>query len=173
MGLTSVAVYSDCDRTAPHVRYADEAAALGSDEPVDSYLRIDKIVDIARRTGATAVHPGYGFLAENPAFARACRDAGLVFIGPSAEVIELMGGKMAARQAAMRAGVPVVPGTEAPLGEDLSASEVAAVASDVGYPLFVKAVAGGGGKGMRLVSGPEPVGQCPPRGAVGSPFSVR
>ena len=155
MGLTSVAVYSDCDRTAPHVRYADEAAALGGDEPVDTYLRVDKIVDIARRTRATAVHPGYGFLAENPAFARACRDAGLVFIGPSAEVIELMGGKMAARQTAMRAGVPVVPGTEAPLGEDLSDSEAAAIASDVGYPLFVKAVAGGGGRGMRLVSGPE------------------
>ena len=114
-----------------------------------------------------------GFLAENPAFARACRDAGLVFIGPSAEVIELMGGKMAARQAAMRAGVPVVPGTEAPLGEDLSDSEVAAVASDVGYPLFVKAVAGGGGKGDATCERAGAVSQCPPRGAVGSPFRVR
>ena len=155
MGLPSVAVYSDCDRASPHVRYADEAAALGANEPSESYLHIDKLIDIAGRTGATAVHPGYGFLAENPAFARACRDAGLIFIGPSVDVIELMGGKTAARQAAVQAGVPVVPGTEMPLDDELSDSGAAAVASEVGYPLFVKAVAGGGGKGMRLVDGPE------------------
>ena len=153
MGLATVAVYSDCDRAAPHVRYADEAAALGANEPSESYLRIDKLIDIADRMGATAVHPGYGFLAENSAFARACRDAGLIFIGPSADVIELMGAKDAARQAAVQAGVPVVPGTET-LDEGLSDSDVAAVASEVGYPLFVKAVAGGGGKGMRLADGP-------------------
>ena len=153
MGLATVAVYSDCDRAAPHVRYADEAAALGANEPSESYLRIDKLIDIADRMGATAVHPGYGFLAENSAFARACRDAGLIFIGPSADVLELMGAKDAARQAAVQAGVPVVPGTET-LDEGLSDSDVAAVASEVGYPLFVKAVAGGGGKGMRLADGP-------------------
>ncbi len=155
MGFPSVAVYSDCDRTSPHVRYADEAVALGANKPSESYLNIEKLIDIAKRTGAKAVHPGYGFLAENPTFASACRDEGLTFIGPCAEVIELMGNKTTARQAAVQAGVPVVPGTDMPVDGDLSESEVAAVVSDVGYPLFVKAVAGGGGRGMRLVDGPE------------------
>src|SRR5215218_3991236 len=134
MGLPTVAVYSDCDRAARHVREADQAFHLGSSEPAKSYLRIDALVDAARRAGADAVHPGYGFLAENAAFARACRDAGLNFIGPSAEVIALMGGKTAARGAAIAAGVPVVPGTEHALDDRVSDNEIARLAETVGYP---------------------------------------
>jgi acetyl-CoA carboxylase, biotin carboxylase subunit len=155
LGITSVAVYSDCDRTALHVRMADEAYPVGPNAPRESYLRIDRIVDVARRSGADAVHPGYGFLAENEDFAAACGDAGLTFIGPSPEAIRLMGSKTAARQVAIAAGVPVVPGTEEPLGEGVSDAEVLAVAERIGYPLMLKAVAGGGGKGMRMVSAPD------------------
>jgi acetyl-CoA carboxylase biotin carboxylase subunit len=151
MGLRSVAVYSECDRSALHVRYADEACAIGPSTPRESYLRIDRIIDAARRAGADAVHPGYGFLAENEDFAAAVRDAGLTFIGPTPEAIALMGSKTAARQAAMRAGVPVVPGTETPLAADATEAEIARTADAIGYPLLVKAVAGGGGKGMRTV----------------------
>src|SRR6478735_1694178 len=115
MGLPTVAVYSDCDRGARHVREADQAIHIGPSEASKSYLRIDALVDAARRSGADAVHPGYGFLAENAAFARACADAGLTFIGPSPDVIAMMGSKTTARVAAMRAGVAVVPGTEEPL----------------------------------------------------------
>jgi acetyl-CoA carboxylase, biotin carboxylase subunit len=155
MGIATVAVYSDCDRAALHVRLADEAWPVGPNPPRESYLRIDRILEAARLSGADAVHPGYGFLAENEEFAAACRDAGLVFIGPSPEAITLMGSKTAARQAAIRAGVPVVPGTEEPLGEDVPDAEVHAIAERVGYPLMLKAVAGGGGKGMRMVAAPE------------------
>ena len=151
MAVPSVAVYSECDRTAPHVRQADEAVAIGPSVAAESYLNSERILGAARETGATALHPGYGFLAENAAFARACREAGLVFIGPHADVIETMGGKTAARRAAIDAGVPVVPGTEA-LEETLSDAELRARADEVGYPLFVKAVAGGGGRGMRRVA---------------------
>jgi len=154
MGIATVAVYSECDRSALHVRDADEAFAIGPNPARDSYLRIDTLVDVARRAGADGVHPGYGFLAENEQFAAACRDAGLTFIGPSPEAIELMGSKTAARQAAIRAGVPVVPGTVEPLGGDVSDAAIAAEAARVGYPLLVKAVAGGGGKGMRSVTDP-------------------
>jgi acetyl-CoA carboxylase biotin carboxylase subunit len=152
MELSPVAVYSECDRTAPHVRHADEAYPIGPSAPRDSYLRADKLIDAARRAGADAVHPGYGFLAENEAFAAAVRDAGLTFIGPSPEAIALMGNKTAARAAARRAGVPVVPGTEDPLPPAASDADVTRIATGIGYPLLVKAVAGGGGKGMRTVS---------------------
>ncbi len=151
LGLSPVAVYSDCDRAALHVRYADEAYAIGPSAPRESYLRIDRIVDAATRSGADAVHPGYGFLAENEEFAAAVVDSGLTFIGPTPEAIALMGSKTAARAAAVRAGVPVVPGTEAPLAADLPAAQVDEIARRIGYPLLVKAVAGGGGKGMRTV----------------------
>ena len=113
MGVRSVAVYSECDRMAPHVRQADEAVALGPSPAAESYLHIERVLAAARDTGATAVHPGYGFLAENADFARACRRADLVFIGPEAHVIDTMGGKTEARRTAVEAGVPVVPGTEA------------------------------------------------------------
>jgi acetyl-CoA carboxylase, biotin carboxylase subunit len=152
MGIATVAVYSECDRTALHVRYADEAYPIGPSAPRESYLRIDRIVDAARRARADGVHPGYGFLAENEAFAVAVRDAGLTFIGPAAEAIAIMGSKTAARAAARHAGVPVVPGTEDALPPEVPVEKIADVAESVGYPLLVKAVAGGGGKGMRTVT---------------------
>ena len=147
-----MAVYSECDRLAPHVRYADEAYAIGPSAPRESYLRIDRLIDAARRSGADAVHPGYGFLAENAEFAAAVREAGLVFIGPSARAITMMGSKTGARDAAIAAGVPVVPGTAQPLPAALSDKEMLDTAASIGYPLLVKAVAGGGGKGMRTVA---------------------
>jgi acetyl-CoA carboxylase biotin carboxylase subunit len=154
MGLPTVAVYSECDRAALHVRYADEAYFIGPSPPAESYLRSDKIVDAARRAGADAIHPGYGFLAENAAFARDVRSAGLIYIGPPAEVVDAMGSKTAARRVAVGAGVPVVPGIVEPLDASVPDAEIARMADGIGYPIFVKAVAGGGGKGMRLVSDP-------------------
>src|SRR5262245_34025322 len=154
MDVSPVAVYSECDRTAVHVRDADQAYPIGPSAPRESYLRIDGIIDAARRSGADAVHPGYGFLAENEDFAGAVRDAGLIFIGPTPEAVALMGSKTAARQAAVRAGVPVVPGTETPLPVDAPDAEIARIAEEIGYPLLVKAVSGGGGKGMRTVVEP-------------------
>jgi acetyl-CoA carboxylase, biotin carboxylase subunit len=154
MGIATVAVYSECDRTALHVRLADEARPIGPNPPRESYLHIERILQAARDTGADAVHPGYGFLAENHEFAAAVCERGLTFIGPTPQAIALMGSKTAARQAARRAGVPMVPGTETPLGADASDAEIARVASAVGYPLLVKAVSGGGGKGMRTVTDP-------------------
>ncbi len=154
MDISPVAVYSECDRTALHVRYADEAYPIGASAPGESYLRIDRLLDAARRSRVDAVHPGYGFLAENEAFAAAVRDAGLVFIGPTPEAIQTMGSKTAARLAATRAGVPVVPGTAEPLAADLPNAEAHVIADSIGYPLLVKAVAGGGGKGMRTVTDP-------------------
>ena len=151
MDFPTVAVYSDCDRTARHVREADQAVHIGPDEAAKSYLRIEAIVDAAQRTGADAVHPGYGFLAENARFAQACQDAGLTFIGPSPDVIAMMGSKTAARGAAIRAGVPVVPGTEQPFDIRTPDEVVAEGCRAIGYPVVVKAVAGGGGKGMRVV----------------------
>ena len=149
-GLRTVAVYSDADREAPHVRAADTAVRIGPAPASESYLCIPALLEAARRAGADAVHPGYGFLSERAEFARAVTDAGLVFIGPSADVIDLMGRKDAAREVAVRAGVPVVP----ELGGDIdSGKSWAAVATDprMSYPLLVKAAAGGGGKGMRIV----------------------
>lgn len=147
IGLQTVAVYSDADRNAPHVRFADEAYHIGPSPSSQSYLVIDKIIDVARRSGATAVHPGYGFLAERAPFARACYDAGVVFIGPSPHAIEVMGDKLTARATVKAAGVPVVPGTE----PGLSDADLLTAADEIGYPLLVKASAGGGGKGMRPV----------------------
>ena len=148
LGIRAVAVYSEVDRASLHVRMADEAYALGPAPAPESYLRIDKLMEVARKCNADALHPGYGFLAENPALARACRDAGLDFIGPTAEAMELMGSKIASRQVAERAGAPLVPGTREPVG---SVGEARKVAAEIGLPVMLKAVAGGGGKGMRLV----------------------
>jgi acetyl-CoA carboxylase biotin carboxylase subunit len=155
MDLASVAVYSDCDRAALHVRMADQAVAIGPNPPADSYLRIDAIVDAARAAGADAIHPGYGFLAENAGLAAACADAGLTFIGPKPDVIARMGSKTEARRAARDAGLPLVRGTPEALGADTTDGELQRLAAGVGYPLMVKAVAGGGGKGMRLADSPE------------------
>ena len=173
MGIATAAVYSECDRAALHVRLADEAWPVGPSAPRDSYLRIDAIIDAAQQAGADAVHPGYGFLAENEDFAAACRDAGLTFIGPSPEAITLMGSKTAARQAAIKAGVPVVPGTEEPLSDHASDAEVQKVAERVGYPLMLKAVAGGGGKGMRMVASPADLARRAARRSIRSAIRLR
>ncbi|BCS35201.1 biotin carboxylase [Luteitalea sp. TBR-22] len=151
MGIGTVAVYSEVDREARHVRYADRAFPLQGNAPGETYLRIDKLIAIAKASGTDAVHPGYGFLAENEDFAQACVDAGLTFIGPTPAVIARMGSKTAARDAAIAAGAPVVPGTQTPVLADVPDAEVQRLADAVGYPLMVKAVAGGGGKGMREV----------------------
>src|ERR1041385_3576839 len=148
LGYPTVAVYSEPDRAAPHVVYADQAMPIGPAPSRESYLRIDRILDAAKKTGADAIHPGYGFLAENAGFARACRDAGIIFIGPSPESIEAMGSKTEARRRMQAAGVPVVPGLTHAVA---SVDEIADFARGVGYPIMIKASAGGGGKGMRLV----------------------
>jgi len=149
LGISSVAVYSDVDRASLHVRLADEAYPIGPAPSRESYLRIDKLLDVARRARCDALHPGYGFLAENAALPRACGDAGVTFIGPSAQAMEQLGSKTSARHLAREAGVPTVPGTLDPIEDFHRARELA---HDVGYPILLKAVAGGGGKGMRLVT---------------------
>jgi acetyl-CoA carboxylase, biotin carboxylase subunit len=149
MRIATVAVYSDADSDALHVRMADEAFHIGTAPSAESYLRGEKIIEAAKRSGAEAIHPGYGFLSENAGFVRRVKESGLTFIGPSPEAMEAMGGKMSARRIAIEAGVPVVPGTTQPLAGFEDASEVAA---EVGYPIMLKASAGGGGKGMRLVA---------------------
>jgi acetyl-CoA carboxylase, biotin carboxylase subunit len=148
MGIATVGVYSDVDRAALHVRKADEAYPIGAAAARESYLNIEKILDVAKRSGADAIHPGYGFLSENAKFARACAEAGVKFIGPTAAAMDAMGSKTRARQAMERAGVPFVPGTSRGL-ESLQQAEQ--VAMQIGYPVMLKAAAGGGGKGMRLV----------------------
>ncbi|MBA3241919.1 MAG: ATP-grasp domain-containing protein, partial [Acidobacteria bacterium] len=149
MDISPVAVYSEADASALHVRLADEAYLLGPAPSAESYLRVERVVEAARACGAEAVHPGYGFLAENAAFARAVAAAGLTFIGPTPEALELMGSKTSARRAAIAAGAPVVPGTVEPLA---SFDEARQTCAQLGYPVMLKAAAGGGGKGMRLVA---------------------
>ena len=155
LGIPTVAVYSDADRTALHVRHADQAVYIGEPTPRESYLRIDKILGAAKATGADAIHPGYGFLAENADFAQACVDEGLTFIGPTPYAISTMGDKQAARAAVIKNGVPLIPGTESGLHDD----DLIAAANEIGYPIMVKAAAGGGGKGMRVVHNPEDIAE--------------
>ena len=150
--ISPVAIYSEADAEAVHVRFADQAVCVGPAPSAQSYLNIEAIIDAARKTGAEAIHPGYGFLAENAEFAKAVATAGMTFIGPSPEAMEVMGSKTSARRAAVAAGVSVVPGTIEPLGSFAEAQETA---SSFGYPVMLKASAGGGGKGMRLVARPE------------------
>ncbi len=157
MGLRSVAVYSDVDRTALHPRYADDAYALGGATSAETYLVVEKLLAACAATGAEAVHPGYGFLAENADFARAVEEAGLVWIGPPPSAIELMGSKTRARQAMQAAGVPIIPGTTDPVA---SADEVVALGEEIGYPLLIKAAAGGGGKGMKTVYSSDEAAQA-------------
>jgi acetyl-CoA carboxylase biotin carboxylase subunit len=146
MGIRSVAIYSDADRAALHVRTADEAYHIGPPQASESYLRIDKVIDVAKSAGCDAIHPGYGFLSENPQFADACERAGITFIGPPASAMRQMGSKTAARSKMAEAGVPIVPGATCQ-----TTDEAAAASKKIGYPVMLKAAAGGGGKGMRLV----------------------
>ncbi len=151
-GMQCIGVFTDADADAPHVRFADQAVNIGGGPVADSYLSIEKILDAARQTGAQAVHPGYGFLSEHAGFATACDAAGLVFIGPSAQAIDMMGNKAVARQRMIAAGVPCVPGYE---GGDQTDETLAEMAAQIGFPVMIKAAAGGGGRGMRLVTEPE------------------
>ncbi|HMJ11965.1 MAG TPA: biotin carboxylase N-terminal domain-containing protein, partial [Polyangiaceae bacterium] len=147
MGIRSVAVFSEADRDALHVRTADEAYAIGPAAAAESYLRIDKLLDVAKRAGCDGLNPGYGFLSENPELPEACERAGVTFIGPPASAMRAMGLKTAAREKMAAAGVPIVPG-----GDANSAEQGLATAARIGYPVMLKARAGGGGKGMRLVT---------------------
>ncbi|UCE17619.1 MAG: acetyl-CoA carboxylase biotin carboxylase subunit [Gemmatimonadota bacterium] len=148
MGIRAVAVYSEIDRDALHVRFADEAYLIGPAPARESYLRIDRILDVAKEANAEAIHPGYGFLAENDTFAQACESASIVFIGPSHQALKAMGDKTIARQMMIKVGVPVIPGTEATVDNPTRAREIA---ENIGYPIMIKAALGGGGKGMRIV----------------------
>ncbi len=156
MGLKTVAVYSTADRSSLHVRFADEAVCIGPPASRDSYLRFDRIIAAAEVTGADAIHPGYGFLAENAEFSAICEDHDIKFVGASPETIRLMGDKSLAKDTMAAAGVPVVPGSD---GEVQSAAEGARIADEIGYPVIVKASAGGGGRGMRMVADPEDFGK--------------
>jgi acetyl-CoA carboxylase biotin carboxylase subunit len=147
LGLETVAVYSEADRNALHVRYADEAYPIGPAPARESYLCMERIIDVAKAAKAEAIHPGYGFLAENPEFARACQAAGLAFVGPNPEALELLGNKIAARRLMAHSGVPVIAGS----GEESGDEDLTATAQRLGFPLLIKAAAGGGGKGMRAV----------------------
>jgi len=154
MEIRTVAVYSGADRTSLHVRYAHEAYFIGAAPSSESYLNIEKIIDAAKKSGADAIHPGYGFLSENPAFARRCQQEGIIFIGPSAEVMLTMGDKIKAREAMKKAGIPVVPGTEGSISDE---KEALKLIREIGLPVMIKAAAGGGGKGMRLVNHEEDI----------------
>jgi acetyl-CoA carboxylase, biotin carboxylase subunit len=151
LGIRTVAVFSDADREAPHVRMADEAHHVGESPSADSYLKIDRIIQAALKSGVDAVHPGYGFLSENASFAEACAEAGIIFIGPRPDAIRAMGDKTAARALMEKAGVPMAPGTIDPIE---TAEEGGRIAAEIGYPVLIKAAAGGGGKGMRVVDSP-------------------
>ena len=148
MGIGSVAVYSEPDRDAPHARRGDEAYLLGPGPASESYLVVEKIIEVAKESGAEAIHPGYGFLAENAAFARACEEADLVFIGPPPDAIDAMGSKTKARELMQAAGVPIVPGTTDPVKNVAAAKKI--IDKEIGYPIAVKAAGGGGGKGFRV-----------------------
>jgi acetyl-CoA/propionyl-CoA carboxylase, biotin carboxylase, biotin carboxyl carrier protein len=152
LGIVPVAVYSEADRRSLHVELADEAYLIGPGPPGESYLAQDRVLDAARQAGADAIHPGYGFLAENAAFARACEQAGVVWIGPPPEAIEVMGSKVAARERMQAAGVPIIPGTTEPVS---TASDVRDLGDELGWPIAIKASAGGGGKGLKVVRSPE------------------
>ncbi|MFZ5981337.1 MAG: acetyl-CoA carboxylase biotin carboxylase subunit, partial [Candidatus Zixiibacteriota bacterium] len=152
LGIGSVAVYSECDRTAFHVRMADEAYFIGPSPSSESYLVPDKIIEVAKKSGADAVHPGYGFLAENAAFAEKCIRNGIIFIGPEPETIRLLGDKLLARKTALKANLPVVPGVD--IG-GMSPEAALEAAKEIGFPVLVKAAGGGGGKGMRVVESEE------------------
>src|SRR6187402_552975 len=157
MNIPTVAVYSDADREALHVRMADEAFHIGPAPSSESYLRGDKVIAVAKKAGADAIHPGYGFLSENANFVREVTSAGMTFIGPLPEAMEAMGGKISARRIAIEAGVPVVPGTTEPLA---SLEDAERTGSEIGYPIMLKASAGGGGKGMRLVNSSAELGSA-------------
>lgn len=148
LGINTVAVYSEADRRSPHVTFADEAVCIGPAPSAQSYLRGEKIIEAAKKLGVDGIHPGYGFLSENAAFARSVREAGITFIGPSPEAIEIMGSKLAAKEAAKKYGIPMVPGIEEAITDVKKAKEIA---ESIGYPILIKASAGGGGKGMRMV----------------------
>lgn len=152
MGIKTVAVYSEADRLARHVRFADEAVCLGPAPSKESYLRIDKIIEVSKALNVDAIHPGYGFLSENANFAKAVKDAGMIFIGPSTHAIEVMGSKLAAKQAVSNFDVPLVPGTDQPISD---VNQAIRLAKEIGFPILIKASAGGGGKGMRLVEHAE------------------
>ena len=156
MGIATVAVYSEVDRTAQHVRYADEAYLLGPAPATESYLVMEKIIEAAKTSQAEVIHPGYGFLAENPDFAQLVKDNGLLFIGPEPETIRLLGDKMAARETMIQAGVPIVPGVKKAIS---SVAEAQKIADEIGYPILLKAAAGGGGKGMRIVRSADDMNQ--------------
>ena len=156
LGVKTVAVYSEVDKNTPHVNLADEAVDLGDPAPIESYLNIPKIIESAQTIGADAIHPGYGFLAENPDFAQACEDRGIKFIGPTPRVISLMGDKIAAKKTMMKAGVPVIPGYHGVKQDNVSLIKEG---KKIGFPLLVKAAAGGGGKGMRIVQSEEYLGE--------------
>jgi len=149
MGLQTVAIYSEADRNALHVRYADEAVCVGPPASKDSYLRGDKILDVCRQLGVDAIHPGYGFLSENAEFARMVKEAGIIFVGPSPEAMNVMGDKLSAKQAVKAYNIPLVPGTDEAIAD---VEEAKRIASTVGFPILIKASAGGGGKGMRIVN---------------------
>jgi len=157
MQIGSVAVYSEADRLSWHLRYADEAHLIGPPPAAESYLNIERILEVARATGCQAVHPGYGFLAESHEFARACEDAGLVFIGPTAATIEAMGFKTRAKKIMMESGVPVIPGSDGAVKDAAAAKKIA---GEIGYPVMIKASAGGGGKGMRIIRDPGEIDQA-------------